>query len=60
MVQVFRNQRKMPARIVRRKRVRSQPDPALSSPDWTGPTLIGYAAVGWPRGLARRGRTGLG
>jgi len=49
----------MPARIFRRKRVRSQPSPALSSPDWTAPTLIGYAAVGWPRGLARRGCAGL-
>jgi hypothetical protein len=57
---VFRNQRKMLARNVPGKPLRPQSCGRVLSADWTVPTLIGYALVGWPRGLARRGRTGLG
>jgi len=49
----------MPAQIFRGKAVRFPPWSGLAPADWTAPTRIGYAPVGRPQGLARRGCAGL-
>ena len=57
MVQVLTHQE---ARILFDALARLPPGARLGPADWTAPTLIGYAPVGWPQGLAWRGCAGLG
>jgi hypothetical protein len=57
MVQVLIHQE---TRILFDELARSPPGARPLPTDWTAPTLIGYAPVGWPQGLAWRGCAGLG